>query len=40
MKIKRDNIVGVLCLIVVPLPPGANPFSVKINIYVLVLREH
>jgi hypothetical protein len=23
----------VLCLIVVPLPPGENPFAVKINIY-------
>jgi hypothetical protein len=22
-----------LCLIVVPLPPGENPFEVKINIY-------
>jgi hypothetical protein len=22
-----------LCLIVVPLPPGENPFAVKINIY-------
>jgi hypothetical protein len=25
-------VVCVLCLIVVPLPPGENPFSVKINI--------
>jgi hypothetical protein len=23
----------VLCLIVVPLPPGEHPFAVKINIY-------
>jgi hypothetical protein len=26
-------VVCVLCLIVVPLPPGENPFAVKINIY-------
>jgi hypothetical protein len=26
-------VVYVLCLIVVPLPPGENPFAVKINIY-------
>jgi hypothetical protein len=25
-------VVCVLCLIVVPLPPGENPFAVKINI--------
>jgi hypothetical protein len=25
-------VVCVLCLIVVPLPPGENPFTVKINI--------
>jgi hypothetical protein len=26
-------VVCVLCLIVVPLPPGENPFAGKINIY-------
>jgi hypothetical protein len=26
-------VVCMLCLIVVPLPPGENPFAVKINIY-------
>jgi hypothetical protein len=30
--------VCVLCLIVVPLPPGENPFVVKINIYLRYLR--
>jgi hypothetical protein len=25
------DVICVLCLIVVPLPPGKNPFSVKIN---------
>jgi hypothetical protein len=24
-------VISVLCLIVVPLPPGKNPFAVKIN---------
>jgi hypothetical protein len=27
----------VLCLIVVPLPPGENPFAVKINIYLSII---
>jgi hypothetical protein len=27
------RVVCVLCLIVVPMPPGENPFAVKINIY-------
>jgi hypothetical protein len=27
-------VVCVLCLIVVPLPPGENPFAVKINIII------
>jgi hypothetical protein len=27
-------VVCVLCLIVVPLPPGENPFAVKISIYI------
>jgi hypothetical protein len=27
-----DVCVCVLCLILVPLPPGENPFAVKINI--------
>jgi hypothetical protein len=26
-------VVCMLCLIVVPLPPGENPFAVKINVY-------
>jgi hypothetical protein len=29
-------VVCVLCLIVVPLPPGENPFAVKINIYLSI----
>jgi hypothetical protein len=28
-------VVCVLCLIVVPLPPGENPFAVKINNFIL-----
>jgi hypothetical protein len=32
-------VVCVLCLIVVPLPPGENPFAVKINIYLLFNLE-
>jgi hypothetical protein len=31
-------VVCVLCLIVVPLPPGENPFAVKINIISLENR--
>jgi hypothetical protein len=31
--------VCVLCLIVVPLPPGENPFAVKINIYLSIYNE-
>jgi hypothetical protein len=31
-------VVCVLCLIVVPLPPGENPFAVKINIYSSVIQ--
>jgi hypothetical protein len=34
-----------LCLIVVPLPPGKNPFAVKINnknnnVHVIAMPEH
>jgi hypothetical protein len=29
-------VVCVLCLFVVSLPPGENPFAVKINIYLLL----
>jgi hypothetical protein len=31
-------VVCVLCLIVVPLPPGENPFAVKMNIYLILYR--
>jgi hypothetical protein len=30
-------VVCVLCLIVVPLPPGGNPFAVKINVLIFIL---
>jgi flagellar biosynthesis component FlhA len=29
-------VVCVLCLVVVPLPPGENPFAFKINIYLSI----
>jgi hypothetical protein len=32
-------VVCVLCLIVVPLPSGENPFTFKINIYCLLIRR-
>jgi hypothetical protein len=32
-------VVFVLCLIVVPLPPGENPFAVKINIYTYIMSD-
>jgi hypothetical protein len=32
-------VVCVLCLIVVPLPPGENPFAVKINIYLYLSKS-
>jgi hypothetical protein len=31
-------VVCVLCLIVVPLPPGENPFAVKINTYLSIFN--
>jgi hypothetical protein len=34
------RVICVLCLIVVPLPPGENPFAVKINNNHFVLRHH
>jgi flagellar biosynthesis component FlhA len=30
------SVICVLCLIVVPLPPGENSFAVKINIYLCI----
>jgi hypothetical protein len=33
-------VVCVLCPIVVPLPPGENPFAVKINIYLSTPRTN
>jgi hypothetical protein len=32
-------VVCVLCLIVVPLPPGENPFVVKIIIIVIIIAQ-
>jgi hypothetical protein len=34
---ERGVLFCVLCLIVVPLPPGTNPFAVKIIIIIIII---
>jgi hypothetical protein len=33
-------VICVLCLIIVPLPPGKNPFAVKINNKIIIINNN